>query len=81
MQLHYVYILECRDKTLYTGYTTDVFRRLKMHNSGRGAKYTRTRTPVVLKYCECYANKGNALRREREIKKYSRERKLKLIDE
>ena len=78
---HYTYILECKDQTLYTGYTTDLDRRLKVHNEGKGAKYTKIRRPVVLVYQEMYETKSEALRREYEIKTFTRQRKLKLIEE
>lgn len=77
---HYVYILECKDDTLYTGYTTDPSRRLKEHNKGVGAKYTRIRLPVKLVYSQKLETRGNALSREYEIKKLKRENKLKLIN-
>ncbi len=74
-----VYILECRDRTLYCGVTTDVRHRLRQHNKGRGAKYTRGRRPVRLVWQEGAAGKGEALRREAGIKRLTREQKLKLI--
>jgi putative endonuclease len=74
-----VYILECRDGTLYTGWTTDLPRRLETHNAGKGAKYTRGRLPVRLVYSETVAERGLALRREREIKRMPRREKLALI--
>lgn len=74
-----VYILECKDGTLYTGITDDLQRRLRAHNSGKGAKYTRGRGPVKLRYQECCAGQGEALRRERQIKSLSRGDKWKLI--
>lgn len=77
---HYVYILECDDDTFYTGYTTDLDRRLKEHNNGNGAKYTRGRTPVELIYSEAYASRSDAMRREAQIKDLSREEKERLID-
>ena len=76
---YFVYILECSDKTLYTGYTDHLDKRVKKHNSGKGAKYTRGRGPVKLVYFEWKPTKSLALRREREIKKLRREEKLKLI--
>lgn len=79
--MNYIYILECSDKSLYTGWTTDVYKRLETHNSGKGAKYTRGRTPVKLRYFEEFDTKSQALKREHEIKKFSREKKLKLIAE
>ncbi len=65
----YVYIVECRDKTLYTGWTTDIERRIGQHNKGKGAKYTRARRPVVLKYFEEFDTNREAMKRECEIKK------------
>ena len=73
-----VYILRCKDNTLYTGATDDIERRFKAHNSGKGAKYTRGRSPVELIYCESCADKPAALRREAAIKRMSRARKLAL---
>lgn len=75
----YVYILRCADDTLYTGYTDDPERRLRVHNAGKGAKYTRSRLPVELVYRETLEDKSAALRREREIKGLTREKKLALI--
>lgn len=75
----FVYIVECADGTLYTGWTTDVARRLKTHNAGRGAKYTRYRTPVRLVYVEEVADRSAALKREAAIKRLSRAAKLRLI--
>ena len=77
--MNYIYIIECSDKTLYTGWTTDIKRRLKEHNSGKGAKYTRGRTPVKLKYIEQFDTKQEAMRREYEIKKLTRQKKIDLI--
>jgi putative endonuclease len=77
---HYVYVLRCADDTLYTGYTTDVDRRVAEHDAGEGAKYTRGRTPVTLVHVERHDSKSVALRREHEIKSLSRERKEALID-
>lgn len=75
----YVYILECADKTLYTGWTIDLKNRLKVHNEGKASKYTRARLPVKLVYSEEYDNKIDAQRREWQIKQLSRKEKLKLI--
>ncbi|HBC32288.1 MAG TPA: hypothetical protein DC024_13730 [Clostridiales bacterium] len=77
--MHYIYIVECRDKTLYTGYTTDLDKRIKTHNAKKGAKYTRGRTPVVLKYYEEFDNKVDAAKRESQIKKLKRAKKLRLF--
>ena len=77
--MNYVYILECADGTLYTGWTTSPERRVKTHNVGKGAKYTRSRRPVKLVYTELCEEKSSALRREYEIKQLSRAQKLLLI--
>lgn len=76
---YYVYILRCADDTLYTGITVDLKSRIAVHNSGKGAKYTRSRSPVKLIYQEQYDGKSEALRREIAIKKLSRTEKLQLI--
>ncbi len=76
---HYVYILSCGDGTFYTGWTTDLEKRVKVHNQGKGAKYTRSRLPVKLLYSEEYSEKGEALRREAAIKKLTRRQKEMLI--
>lgn len=76
----YVYMLRCADGTLYTGWTSDLARRVKAHNSGHGAKYTRSRKPVTLVYSEEAADKPAALKREYAIKQLSHEQKEKLID-
>lgn len=75
----YVYILRCADGTLYTGYTDDPERRARVHNAGKGARYTRSRLPVELVYREALGDKSAALRREREIKGLTRAQKLALI--
>lgn len=77
---YYVYILSCGDGSLYTGITTDPERRLKEHQSGKGAKYTRSHLPVTLVYREKQPDKSSALRRELEIKALPREKKQKLIE-
>ena len=76
-----VYILRCGDGTLYTGCTNDLPRRLKAHQDGRGAKYTRSRPPVALAYQEAAADRSAALRREAAIKRLTRGEKLELIGE
>lgn len=78
--MYYVYILKCRDGTLYTGITTNVQKRLATHNSGKGAKYTRSRLPVTLLYQEPQPDKSAALKRENAIKALTRPQKLELID-
>lgn len=77
--MDYVYIVECSDSTLYTGYTNDPVRRIEEHNSGDGAKYTRGRGPVKLVYLEEFSGKSEAMKREYEIKQLSRSDKLELI--
>jgi putative endonuclease len=79
----YVYIIECSDKLLYTGVTLDLRRRLVEHNSGgrSGSKFIRARRPVKLVYSETLPDKSLALKRELEIKGWSRKKKLKLIEE
>jgi putative endonuclease len=76
---HYVYVLRCRDDTLYTGYTTNVERRYAEHAAGEGAKYTRGRTPVTLVYVESHGSRSAAMRREHELKQLSRAAKQSLI--
>lgn len=78
--LHFVYIIECKDKTLYCGYTTDISRRLASHNSGKGCKYTRSRFPVKLLYLVEYPTKSSAMKAEWLIKKLSRKDKIDLIN-
>jgi len=75
-----VYIAECSDGTLYTGYTNNVFRRITKHNTGSGAKYTRGRLPLKLVHYETYPTKSDALKREAKIKSLSREEKVKYIN-
>ena len=75
----YLYILRCRDDSLYTGITTDVEKRLEMHRSGKGAKYTRGRAPLELVYREECGDHSQALKRELEIKALTRKEKLLLI--
>ncbi|PZO95204.1 GIY-YIG nuclease family protein [Streptococcus halichoeri] len=78
-QQAYMYVLECADHTLYTGYTTDVQKRLKAHNAGKGAKYTRHRRPVVLRYVEAFPSKQAAMSAESYFKQKSRQEKLAYI--
>jgi len=77
---NYVYIVECDDHTYYTGWTNNLQKRIADHNSGNGARYTSGRRPVVLRYYETFATKQEAMRREYEIKKFTREAKQALID-
>jgi putative endonuclease len=76
----YCYIVECADGSLYTGWTTDPERRVKEHNAGRGAFYTRWRRPVSLMYLEELPSRSTAQRRENEIKKLTRQKKLALVE-
>jgi len=75
MKEWFVYIVECSDGTFYTGISDEVDRRVAMHNAGKGAKYTRGRRPVILRYVEEVANKSEALARESEIKCWKRAKK------
>ena len=77
----YVYVVECGDGSLYTGWAVNVERRVKAHNAGRGARYTRWHRPVKLVYVEAQPDRAAAMRREAEIKRWPRERKLQLIKE
>ena len=76
----YVYIVRCGDGSLYTGWTTDPQKRLDSHNAGTGARYTRSRRPVVLVYCEECSTRKDAMSRECRIKKMTREAKRRLIE-
>ncbi len=75
----FCYMVECADGTYYTGWSTDPERRAKMHNAGKGAKYTKMRRPVKLIYVEELPDKSSALKRERAIKRLSRKQKEKLL--
>lgn len=77
--MFYVYILQLRDKSLYTGYTNNLERRMKEHSTGRGSKYVRSRLPFKMAYFETYDNRSDAMRRELRIKKMSRPQKFELI--
>jgi len=77
---HHVYVLRCADDTFYTGYTTDIERRVAEHDSGEGAKYTRGRTPVELVHVESFDSRSAAMSREHEIKQFSRARKESLVE-
>ena len=76
--MHYVYVLRCADDTLYTGWTTNLDKRIQAHNDKKGAKYTKSRTPVALFYYEEFETKSEALKREAAIKKLTRIEKLNL---
>ena len=80
MSVHWVYILECDDGSFYTGYTTDIERRVREHDRGDGAKYTRGRTPVELVHRERFESKSAAMSREYEIKQLSRTEKERLVE-
>ena len=75
-----VYILECKDGSLYTGITDNLERRLEQHRTGRGAKYTRGRAPLILRYVERCEDHSSALKREYKIKSLDRMEKLKLLN-
>jgi putative endonuclease len=75
----FVYILECADGSYYTGWTTDLSRRLLTHNAGRGSRYTRIRLPVRLVYWEEHPDRASAQRRELALKRLSRARKTAII--
>ena len=77
--MHFVYIVRCRDGTLYTGYALDPRQRERIHNSGQGARYTSGRRPVVLAYSESFDSKSKALKRECELKRWPRAKKEALI--
>ena len=78
--MNYTYIVRCRDGSLYTGWTNNLEKRIKDHNSGRGAKYTKSRRPVLLAYYEEFATKEEAMRREWEIKQLKRQEKQGLVE-
>lgn len=78
---HYVYILECSDGSYYTGYTNNLEKRIERHQAGKGAKYTRGRTPVQLLYSKEYELKTDAMQEEYRIKQLSREQKEQIIKE
>lgn len=77
--MNYVYIIKCKDNSLYTGWTNNLERRFKAHTEGKGAKYTRGRGPLELVYFEEFEDKIEAMKREYEIKKMSRKNKLEMI--
>lgn len=79
--MNYTYIVKCSDGSLYTGWTNDLEKRIKAHNDGKGAKYTKSRRPVVLAYYEEFQSKEEAMRREWEIKQMSRKKKMRMISE
>lgn len=75
------YIVKCSDGTFYTGWTNNIKKRIEAHNSGKGAKYTKTRRPVELVYCEGFETKEEAMSREYAIKRLTRSQKLRLIEQ
>ncbi len=77
---HFCYILQCSDESFYTGWTTDPIRRLREHNAGRGARYTRSRRPLRMVFLERQPDRAAAMRREAALKHLSRARKQALID-
>ncbi len=77
--MHFVYVVRCADGSLYTGYALDPQERVAVHNTGRGARYTSGRRPVNLVYSESFPSIGDALRRERELKRWSKAKKEALI--
>ncbi|KAB2328863.1 GIY-YIG nuclease family protein [Cytobacillus depressus] len=72
---HFFYVLHCKDDTLYAGYTNNLEKRVRLHNEGKGAKYTRGRGPVELVYSKVFDNKSDALKAEYEFKQWSRKKK------
>ncbi|WP_079477421.1 GIY-YIG nuclease family protein [Halobacillus salinus] len=78
---HYVYMLRCKDNTFYTGYTNDLENRLKMHESGKGAKYTRGRGPFVIELVQTFETKREAMQTEYRIKRLSRTQKERYVKE
>jgi len=79
LTVSYIYVVECADKSFYTGYTIDIVRRIKLHNAKKGAKYTRARGPVTLVYFEEYETKSEATRAESLFKKRTRSSKEEYI--
>ena len=78
--MNWVYMLRCGDGSLYTGWTNDIEHRVKMHEQGKGGKYTRAHLPVELVYTECYETSTEARSRDVRIKRLSRTEKLRLIE-
>ena len=77
--MNYIYILKCKDGSLYTGWTNDLEQRVAAHNTGKGAKYTKARRPVELVYFEEFETKEQAMKREYAIKQMARKDKLELV--
>jgi putative endonuclease len=78
--MYYVYVLLCRDNSLYTGFTTDIKRRIQDHSEGKGSKYVRSKLPVKLIYSEEFKAKSEALKRERQIKGWKHDKKIKALN-
>ncbi len=76
---HYFYVLKCRDGSLYGGYTNNLERRIRQHNEGKGAKYTKGRGPVTLLYHKMFDNKSDAMRAEYQFKKWPRAKKIEFL--
>ena len=79
MGTHFIYVALCKDNTLYTGYTTNVEKRITVHNNGTGAKYTKTRRPITLLYAKEYATKSEALKAEYAFKQQTRIQKINYL--
>ena len=79
MEEWYVYIVECSDKTFYVGTTNDIKKRIAKHNAGKGAKYTRGRGPVKIRYTRSFESRSEACKHEYQLKRYSRDEKLDII--
>lgn len=78
--MNYTYIVKCKDGSLYTGWTNDLEKRIRAHNEGKGAKYTKSRRPVTLVYYETFETKEEAMSREYHIKRMNRKEKEELVD-
>ena len=77
---YYVYVIECKDGSFYTGYTKDIDTRVRLHENGRGARYTKMHKPHKVAYVELFDSRVTALRREKEIKKLTHQQKLDLVN-
>jgi len=77
--IHYFYVLTCKDGSLYGGYTNNLERRIRLHNEGKGAKYTRGRGPVQLTFSKSYENKSDALKAEYHFKRLTRKKKVEFL--
>lgn len=76
---HFFYVLTCTDGSFYGGYTNNLKRRIRLHNEGKGAKYTRGRRPVTLTYFQCFDNKSDALKAEYQFKQLTRKKKIEFL--